>query len=177
MNLPGYVLAGGASRRMGQDKALLVHEGTPLALRVARVLASAGCAPVSVVGRQGGLVELGLPVVVEPEHPGHHPLFGVAAALAHARPAEFALVCPCDLVDLRPSTVAQLLRERPCVAVGARRQPLLAVWPTAAYEDVLRGAHQGLSAHALARGLPTVEVAEADLRNANSPQDLGLTSQ
>jgi len=162
---------------MGRDKALMMHEGVPLALRMARVLASAGCAPVSIVGRQEGLRELGLPVVVEPEHPGHHPLFGVAAALAHARPADFALVCPCDLVDLRPSTVAQLLRQRPCVAIGARRQPLLAVWPTAAYVEVLEGARQGRSAHALSRELPTVDVTEADLRNANSPQDLGLAGQ
>jgi len=162
---------------MGRDKALLMYEGVPLAVRMARILSSAGCEPVSIVGRQAGLRGLELPVVVEPEHPGHHPLYGVAAALAHARPAEFALVCPCDLIDLRPSTVMLLLRQRPCVAVGARRQPLLAVWPTARHEELLMGAHQGLSAHALSRELPVVEVAEADLRNANSPEDLVLAGQ
>ena len=42
----GAVLCGGASRRMGSDKALLGVEGRAMAVRVAGALAAAGGRPV-----------------------------------------------------------------------------------------------------------------------------------
>jgi molybdopterin-guanine dinucleotide biosynthesis protein A len=47
--LPGVLLTGGASRRMGTDKATIVWRGETLAARAARVLASV-CDPVLEVG-------------------------------------------------------------------------------------------------------------------------------
>ena len=81
---PGFVLAGGASRRMGRDKALLPLDGVPLAARLAEVLRAGGCDPVGIVGRRPELRTLGLPVLFEPgfgeataEERVHHPLLGV----------------------------------------------------------------------------------------------------
>ena len=51
-SLPAYILAGGASRRMGQDKALVQVDGEALALRVARALRAAGFDPITLVGRR-----------------------------------------------------------------------------------------------------------------------------
>ncbi|HEX2785027.1 MAG TPA: NTP transferase domain-containing protein, partial [Ilumatobacteraceae bacterium] len=52
----GAVLCGGASRRMGVDKATLRIQGVAMARRVADVLLAAGCALVIAVG--GDSVEL-----------------------------------------------------------------------------------------------------------------------
>ena len=46
----GAVLCGGASRRMGTDKAFVEVGGQPMAERVAAALEEAGCAPVVFVG-------------------------------------------------------------------------------------------------------------------------------
>ena len=49
----GAVLCGGASRRMGTDKALVEVDGVPMAERVAGALHAGGCAPVVFVGGDG----------------------------------------------------------------------------------------------------------------------------
>lgn len=172
--LPAYVLAGGASRRMGRDKALLPVAGTPLAARVGQVLLDAGAATVHLVGRQAGLGDLGLPVLVEPSHPGHHPLFGLAAALAHAS-GELALVAACDLVALEAGPVRQLLLHRgPVVAEdSAGRRALLAVLPTAAAAEALTMAREGGPVQPFLRRFPPRRLPDEVLRNANTEAELG----
>ena len=62
--LTGAVLTGGASRRMGRNKALVEVGGTPMALLVADTLSAAGCEPVVLVGGDPArLAALGLRVV------------------------------------------------------------------------------------------------------------------
>ncbi len=78
---------------MGRDKALLPIGGEPLAARTARILTEAGCGPVSLVGNQPELAGLGWPVLREADGP-HHPLRGVAAALA-SLPGGLALFASC----------------------------------------------------------------------------------
>ncbi len=48
--LTGFVLAGGASSRMGRDKALIEVRGEALAARTHRILCEAGCESVYLVG-------------------------------------------------------------------------------------------------------------------------------
>ena len=55
----GVVLTGGASRRMGRDKALLPVDGVPMAVRVATAMIAAGAHPVVALGGDAdGLREL-----------------------------------------------------------------------------------------------------------------------
>ncbi len=49
MSVAGVVLAAGAGRRMGQPKAGVVLDGTPLVRRAAAVLMDGGCTPLGVV--------------------------------------------------------------------------------------------------------------------------------
>jgi molybdenum cofactor guanylyltransferase len=102
----GVLLTGGASRRMGTDKARLVVNGETLAVRSARVL-SAACDPVIEVGP--GLS--GLPAIQE-DPPGAGPLVALLAGVgALGHPAVVVLLA-CDLPFIE-AALLQLLVEWP----------------------------------------------------------------
>jgi len=77
----GYVLAGGKSSRMGQDKALLELAGKPLVLLAVEKLRRV-CAEVYVLGNRPEL-EIYAPLVRD-LHEGCGPLGGIEAALLHS---------------------------------------------------------------------------------------------
>ena len=131
----GAVLAGGASRRMGHDKATTPVGGLPLAAAAARALRAAGADPVLAVGGDAAaLAVLGTTTVAD-DHPGAGPLGGVLTALRHSR-AELVVVLACDL----PWAGAEAVRRVVAALAGAsaadwaapeldgRRQPLHAAW-------------------------------------------------
>src|ERR1700704_5665452 len=87
----GFILAGGASSRMGRDKGLLDFGGVPLILHTARLLEPL-VAEVTVVGSPGRYAKLGLRAIADeaqakcgPDGPNCGPLAGIAAALAATR--------------------------------------------------------------------------------------------
>jgi molybdopterin-guanine dinucleotide biosynthesis protein A len=138
--MAGVLLTGGASSRMGTDKARLVVHGEALAARAARVL-SAVCDPVIEVGQ--GVT--GLPAIQE-DPAGAGPLVALVAgvgALGDPRPV---LLLACDLPFVEPA----LLR-------------LLVEWPgTGTVIPVVDGRHQ----YACARyGAATLERAKVALRS------------
>jgi molybdenum cofactor guanylyltransferase len=128
------VLAGGASRRMGRDKATIAVGGVPLAGRV--LAAAAGVAdPVVLVAPPGhparrlAAAAGGVGLVTDP---GEGPLAALAAALA-ALEARHVLALAGDHPGLRAELLAHLvgLRERgEAVACrrGGRLEPLVAVY-------------------------------------------------
>jgi molybdopterin-guanine dinucleotide biosynthesis protein A len=78
----GAVLAGGASRRMGRDKAHVAFGGEPMLARVAGALSGAGVDPVVVVGGDAAKAEeLGLATIAD-GWPGEGPLGGLLTACA-----------------------------------------------------------------------------------------------
>ena len=123
------VLAGGASRRMGRDKATLAVGGVALA---AGVLAAAArvADPVVLVAPEGHPARgLGAPVVTDP---GEGPLAALAAALA-ALEADHVLVLATDhpglVVDLLAHLAALAPRgEAVACRRGPRLEPLVAVY-------------------------------------------------
>ena len=77
----GAVLAGGASSRMGADKAFIEIEGTPMVVRAVGALRAAGARPTLVVGGDAARLDaLGLDAVPD-RYPGQGPLGGVITAL------------------------------------------------------------------------------------------------
>ena len=134
MRSAGFVLAGGHSRRMGTDKALLAWRGSTLIETMAReVEAAAGS--VVIVGSPDRYSHLGLHLLAD-LHPGLGPLAGLEAALA-ATSAEWNLVVACDLPGLDRILLRSLLdfawSAPPCDAVVAvdpagNRQPLCAAY-------------------------------------------------
>ena len=102
----GFVLTGGKSSRMGQDKALLPFGGGPLALWVAGRV-QAVCGRVSLVGDGSKYAGLGLPVI-EDIYAGQGPLAGIHAALAHSD-TPWSLVVGCDMPYLSSDFLGLLL--------------------------------------------------------------------
>ncbi len=178
----GAVLAGGASRRMGTDKALVDVAGSPLAARAAAALTAAGCDPVVVVGGDAArLEELGLRVVAD-RCPGEGPLDGIVRALEVADGAA-AVVVACDMPQLSSVTIAALVGALEAsdgaldavVARSQRREPLCAVWAPQALPVLVEAFDRGERAvHRVLEGLAVGEVGVTDeqVRNVNTPSDL-----
>lgn len=92
--MAGWVLAGGASARMGRAKALLEIGGVPFVVRTARLVESvAGSA--TVIGNPGAYQPLGLSAIGD-DRPGAGPLGAIATAL-RASDAPWNLIVACDL--------------------------------------------------------------------------------
>jgi molybdopterin-guanine dinucleotide biosynthesis protein A len=161
------VLAGGASRRMGRDKATMPVGGTPLA---AWALAAAArvADPVVLVAPAGHPArELGAALVTDP---GHGPLAALAAAL-ESLDAGHVLVLAGDHPGLKVELLAHLvgLRGR-AEAVACRRdgrlEPLVAVYqrrPALAAASA-RLAAGDRSLRGLLAALSTLVVEEAEWR-------------
>lgn len=141
------VMAGGDSRRMGQDKAnLVLGEQTLLQSVVATLRPLFSQVIVSV--RQPR-PEIDLPQVCDdPSHRG--PLAGLAAALEHANtPWIFAVAC--DMPFITPAVIENLARQRvDCQAVvpmvGGYPQPLAAFYSGSCLNEV-RACLQGDGKH------------------------------
>ena len=108
----GFILTGGRSSRMGQDKALLEVDGKPLIQIIAANVKQA-LGEVTLVGSKAKYARLGMPVI-EDIHPGLGPLAGVHAALRHSR-KPLVLVVGCDM----PFLNAQFLEHLAQVAAVA----------------------------------------------------------
>lgn len=165
-----YVLAGGASRRMGTDKARLPQHGWPMAVWLLGLLEEAGHDAFLVRrGAPDGLPWVrpdGRPVEVvrEPEQGDRHPLWGVATALRHANGP--VIIVPCDVPAMTVAVVEAL--AQPGVAVGERRHPLVAHVPLELLESVEEGAREGVSAGAVLSTLPDIPVDANALRDRNT---------
>ena len=165
------VLAGGASRRMGRDKATLAVGGVELA---AAALAAAArvASPVVLVapdGHPAGRLAGGVGLVTDP---GLGPLAALGAALA-ALDAEHVLVLAGDHPGLRVELLAHLVALRgrgQAVACrrGPRLEPLVAVYrrapALAAARARLAGPAAGRSLLGLLGDLRTVVVEEPEWR-------------
>lgn len=180
----GAVLAGGAGRRLGGDKALIPLAGRPLItfpLAALRAVVADVVIVAKAETRLPGPEELGpVRIVREPAAP-RHPLVGILQALrtAAGRPV---LVCAADLPFVTAAALAELARANPggapaVIAVGSDDglQPLLGLYrPQAA--DLLRAATEVAAApvrSAVAAIEPvTLRLGDEILFNVNTPQDL-----
>ena len=100
----GFVLAGGESRRMGRDKALVEFAGRPLIAHALSILKGAGLPPM-IAGARSALGDFA--PVVEDRDPGLGPLSGICAALERTQ-AGHAVFISVDM-PLLPSSLLQYL--------------------------------------------------------------------
>ena len=174
----GVVLTGGRSRRMGTDKAFVMHGDRPMVIAVADALWEAGCHPVEC---QGGdlerLAALGLPVVADDE-PGGGPVAAMTSAVRrHDGPI---VVAACDLPFLDADTVRSVVDAgasagRPAVAITDERHHLLVYLTPGAFEHApLATSPPGASLRSVldAADAVTVAVDRDAVRNVNRPEDV-----
>ncbi len=176
MSPVGAVLCGGASRRMGTDKAMLQVAGVAMARRVADALVAAGCSPVVAIGgNEADLGGIGLAPVGD-DFPGEGPLGGVLTALTVGSPV---VVAACDLAHLGGATVRSLIdalgHHDAAMAFSVRAEPLCAIWSERA-SPVLRARFDAgeRAMHRAIEGLDIawVTVLPEELRNINTPDEL-----
>jgi molybdopterin-guanine dinucleotide biosynthesis protein A len=187
--LTGAVLAGGHSRRMGADKALLPVHGRSLWLRQVKLLQAAGASTVGVV-RRPGQPALPLPADVPlwiDRVTDAGPLAGLQAALA-ASPTDWLAVVAVDLPRLEAAWFIWLAEScAPDRGAIVRHptgefEPLAAIYPRVALNAVgaqLRGPDfslQRLAATLVALGhlapVPVPENRREFLQNWNTPADV-----
>jgi molybdopterin-guanine dinucleotide biosynthesis protein A len=174
----GVILAGGHSRRMGENKATMMFGGEPLLTRVARRLSPA-VDDLLVIGPQSLASLAPHARVVEDALPAIGPLGGLHTALITTTSAHMFLVA-CDMPFIRPGLVRAMLAfaetrgDADVVALEAngRVQPLHAVYARGclpAVERVLKASDHSL--HALLAQLAVV-VIEADTVRREDPDDV-----
>lgn len=183
------VLAGGASIRMGRDKAFLPWgEGRVLLQRQIEVVQAAGVKEIFISGRPG--TDYGFfphPVLLD-ERPDHGPLEGMEAALREMKGSHL-LVLAVDMPRMSAGFLERLMRmsgeETGAVPlVGGFYEPLAACYPRAVLpllESRLRGgiyAARDLVECAVEKGLlsryPAPGGEEEFFYNCNRPEDFQL---
>ena len=124
VGVTGAVLAGGASRRMGSDKAALLIGGEPLLQRAVGRLRLA-LAEVIVVGSPALAPRVPGTRIVADEWPGRGPLGALATAL-RATDAPWVLLVACDMPFTEPALIREIARRAlttPAADVVALRGP------------------------------------------------------
>jgi molybdopterin-guanine dinucleotide biosynthesis protein A len=182
----GFVLAGGKSRRMGQDKALLQIEGKPLVLRAAEILRPF-VSEVALLASPNHYGDIGLPVVAD-RWPDQGPLAAVCTGLLFST-ATWNIFLACDLPVLSPQFIrllVQRVRATRSDAVAPRTedgwQPLCAAYHARCRTVFERALQEGersivwlfdkVRVEAITLDeMTSAGVSEGELANANTPED------
>jgi molybdopterin-guanine dinucleotide biosynthesis protein A len=138
--IAGVILAGGRSRRMGCDKALLMIGGEPVILRIARALSSVFHEVLISAGDSRRYSSLGIPVIADIFKEAG-PLSGIHAALSLLGKDIF--VVPCDKPLITPELISSVLslsipNRITIVTDGFSIHPLLGIYPKVILPDLNR---------------------------------------
>ena len=176
----GVVLTGGASTRMGVDKATLFVGDKPMAVRVADAMWEAGCHPVECQGGDvAAITEYGLEVIPDRD-PGEGPVAAIRDALVRHEGSD-VVVAACDLVDLDGATITALAEAGAAgdvdvaVVVADGRRHLVSWWRADLGSRLDELVERGVTSYREALSalqVTDVEVAPTVVRNVNTPSDL-----
>lgn len=167
--LGAVLLAGGASRRMGTDKALLDWGGVRAIDRTADLARSVGAAPVIVAG-----LDYGLAFVADAAGQGSGPLGGLLTGLAElqAQGCLRALALAVDAPTVEPEDLAPLLAAPwPGAHYAGLRLPLVIALDAVPGGLAAGGPLRLLAERAGLAILPPPQGAERRLRGANTPDE------
>ena len=190
-NVSAAILAGGKSRRMGRNKALLPFRGRPLIARVYETVQPLFEDIFLVTNGPGPFDFLPCPKIPD-RVPGKGPISGVDAALRHSK-NPYVLVVGCDTPFLSPSLLELLAGKTeeadlviPCSPLGP--EPLCAVYGKGCLPLIEESLRKGdfslktLIGRLRTRNIPAEEVASVDpdfrsFRNINTPVDFRMLTE
>lgn len=181
----GVVFCGGASRRMGRDKARLALDGATLLERAAGVLAAVTPRVCLASGSEARYPELGLECLLDASA-GAGPLAGLAAVLERVERERlpYACVLACDMPRVSPEVFQKLLArvraedaDVALVRTPAGLEPLCGVYHVrclpAVRAALASGARRMDSFHGAVRlvTLDEHELGRDCARNLNTPEE------
>ena len=185
-HVSAITLAGGQSRRMGRDKALIDYQGKPIIAHVIETLRALSDDVIVVSNRSEIYSRFGARVVADYEPPCG-PLGGIAAGLAAAQ-HDLVVVVACDMPFLNIELLRKLIDAAEGVdaavpKTGEEFEPLHAVYRRTCYTPIVRRIEQGdrrvisFFEDVRVRAVPEAEWRAFDpegrsLINLNTPDDL-----
>ena len=184
-DIPICILAGGASRRFGSNKALALLAGKPMVQHVVERIKSQTAGPIAINANSDyGLAGMGLTIVPDRKWSSEGPLAGIASALTWATELDATKVVTVALdLPLLPLDLISKLAEtgRPSIAAsGDQMHPVNGLWEVGqldALEVYLQSGRR--SAHGWAKqSEASVANFEIDANgidpfwNVNTPDDL-----
>lgn len=147
MQLSAVILAGGQSKRMGQDKAWVRHQGKALIELAVEKVQALGIQDTLISGRLGqDYSSLSCSVLVDSEF-GLGPMAGIEQGLRVAK-SSLVLVLPVDLPGMTVECLRKLLRccDRLTGALAklhGQIEPLVAVYPKHCHEYAIMNVARG----------------------------------
>lgn len=186
MNISAVLLAGGESRRMGQDKGTLTFEGKPLWQVQLALLRKLEPAEILISARSDPSWRPSDVQFLPDDAPSRGPLSGISAALAKLQ-TKHLLALAIDMPFMTSSYLQVLLEERRSGCgvipmIGDRAEPLAAIYPGEAlayFVAALSGADfslqnvvKQLASAGLVRVICVRKEDEKLFRNLNQPSDL-----
>jgi len=185
----GIVLAGGESRRMGRDKALVCHNGTTMIERAVEALQHVTIRTIVVASTSDKYCVPGAEVIPD-LYPGAGPVGGIVTGLTAAGPG-CHLVLACDMPAVKEAILNRLLEAaqdyRKCDAavpeIGGELEPLCAAYRDTAAPKLAAFMESGRrSAREAMKRLSIIKIPEEELQlldpdlstfiNINTPDDL-----
>ena len=186
--IAGAILAGGQSRRMGEDKARLMLGGVPLLSRcIERFTPQVAALIINVHDDAGNLANHGLPVVTDEAGAQQGPLAGILASLRWAETNGIGFIAtaavdtpffPPDLVDRLEHAARN--KDMAAASSGGRLHPVFGLWRSGLADDLERRMGDGL--RSLHHWVATQDAGIAEwpaepydpFFNINSPEDVSV---
>ncbi len=180
--LNGLILAGGQSRRMGRDKAMISYHGVPQYAYLAGLLEGLEIeAYLSLCKKQQEAWQIDMPLILDQED-NKGPLMGLYSAY-QAHPQASWLVVACDFAFLQKESLSWLINHQSssCEITAyispfdEKAEPLLAIWAPNALSKIDKALKQG--AYSAREFMATCEVEliksphPEQLRNVNRMED------
>lgn len=133
--MAGVILAGGRSKRMGGDKALLPYNGKPLLSHIAAIVRAVAGSVIVVTEAAGQYSDVPLPAgtcVIGDLYPGKGPVGGIITGLRAAGEG-LHIVVACDMPRIVPALLRLLLErakgyDAAVPLVAGRLEPLCAAY-------------------------------------------------
>ncbi len=141
MSLRGLVLAGGKSRRFGQDKALVMYQGKTLLERAVGLLESMDLRPLVVTREEADYSFLSCPILTD-KLPDQGPLGGIYTAMSWHKNTDF-LVLTCDMPSIEKKTLEALFEpynQKQTLTLfewpDGKREPFPGIYPQSTFSFV-----------------------------------------